>query len=405
MASVYKRTDVKPIPPDAKVITRRGQRLAQFKDGRGRNKTAPLSDDGLGIMVERKCWYVAYLDENGKRQVAKGYTDKEASEQLGRTLEQQAEKRQAGLQAVDPAKVRTPFADVLDLYIADLDRAKCDDKYTAIIRLRMNKLAAECSWSTVGSMRAEAMTRWMARPPQSGLAPATLNQYLETAGAFANWCIDKSYLAGNPLAGIRKADESEKRRRRRGLSEDLLCELLTVAEARGRQLVYLTAMKTGLRRDELKKLQWGDVVLSGPDPRINLRGSANKARREDVIPLDAEMVEALTAAKPADAKPSDPVFPKGVPTMRTYKRDLERAGIPYRDGQGRQADFHALRKSYNMLLAKKGVSPRTAMQLMRHTDIRLTMVDYTDPALLDLAGAVEKLPRLSGRPKLNIQAG
>jgi hypothetical protein len=37
---------------------------------------------------------------------------------------------------------------------------------------------------------------------------------------------------------------------------------------------------------------------------------------------------------------------------------------------------------------------RTAMQLMRHTDIRLTANIYTDPSLLDMTGAVEQLPRL-----------
>lgn len=32
------------------------------------------------------------------------------------------------------------------------------------------------------------------------------------------------------------------------------------------------------------------------------------------------------------------------------------------------------------------------MELMRHTDLRLTMRTYTDPRIFDLAGAVEKLP-------------
>ena len=44
------------------------------------------------------------------------------------------------------------------------------------------------------------------------------------------------------------------------------------------------------------------------------------------------------------------------------------------------------------MLSNAGVSPRKAMELMRHTDLRLTMKVYTDPRIFDLAGAVERLP-------------
>ena len=40
--------------------------------------------------------------------------------------------------------------------------------------------------------------------------------------------------------------------------------------------------------------------------------------------------------------------------------------------------------------------PRTAMAAMRHSRIELTMNLYTDPVLLDVAGAVEALPRFGG---------
>jgi len=40
------------------------------------------------------------------------------------------------------------------------------------------------------------------------------------------------------------------------------------------------------------------------------------------------------------------------------------------------------------------VAPRTAQAAMRHASIDLTMNTYTDPRLLDVAGAVEALPDL-----------
>ena len=40
------------------------------------------------------------------------------------------------------------------------------------------------------------------------------------------------------------------------------------------------------------------------------------------------------------------------------------------------------------------MTPRTAQAAMRHSDVNLTMNTYTDPKLLDVAGAMEALPAL-----------
>jgi hypothetical protein len=55
---------------------------------------------------------------------------------------------------------------------------------------------------------------------------------------------------------------------------------------------------------------------------------------------------------------------------------------------------HALRTTFDTLLSKGGVAPRTAQSAMRHSDIKLTMGVYTDPALLDVRGALDALPAL-----------
>jgi Phage integrase family len=78
--------------------------------------------------------------------------------------------------------------------------------------------------------------------------------------------------------------------------------------------------------------------------------------------------------------------------MWKYKQVLARAGIPYKDGQGRQADFHALRRICNTHLALAAVDPQTRQEMMRHSDLRLTLDVYTDKGMLPVAAAVEKLP-------------
>ena len=73
------------------------------------------------------------------------------------------------------------------------------------------------------------------------------------------------------------------------------------------------------------------------------------------------------------------------------RRDLERAGIPYADAQGRVMDFHSLGVTFVTNLSRAGVSLTTAQKLARHSDPKLTANTYTRLDIDDLAGAVESL--------------
>ncbi len=102
-----------------------------------------------------------------------------------------------------------------------------------------------------------------------------------------------------------------------------------------------------------------------------------------------------------------PLFTVPAGLVRILDRDLVAAGIARRvevspgkwkidtrDERGRTVDVHALRHTFGTLLSKGGVLPRTAQAAMRHSKIDLTMNVYTDPKLLDVAGAMDTLPSL-----------
>jgi hypothetical protein len=91
---------------------------------------------------------------------------------------------------------------------------------------------------------------------------------------------------------------------------------------------------------------------------------------------------------------------------RWAKDERGRSYIDKRDERGRTVDVHALRTTFGTHLSKSGVAPRTAQAAMRHSDIKLTMGVYTDPKLLDVAGALEgALPSLplDGEPQAQKQ--
>src|SRR5271166_3950068 len=43
MGSLFKKTITRPLPPGAEIITRKGERLARWRDGKGKLRTAPVT--------------------------------------------------------------------------------------------------------------------------------------------------------------------------------------------------------------------------------------------------------------------------------------------------------------------------------------------------------------------------
>ncbi|MFQ5495021.1 MAG: tyrosine-type recombinase/integrase, partial [Phycisphaerae bacterium] len=61
----------------------------------------------------------------------------------------------------------------------------------------------------------------------------------------------------------------------------------------------------------------------------------------------------------------------------------------------RVVDVHAFRITFGTHLCAAGVPLRTAQAAMRHSKPELTANVYTDPRLLDVAGAIDALPALA----------
>jgi len=209
--------------------------------------------------------------------------------------------------------------------------------------------------------------------------------------------------------------------------------LVAAMEALGREraLIYKTLVLTGLRKGELASITVGQVVLDPEMPCLILNAVDEKNREGSTIPLGADLADDLRqwladkvrAAQEADTGSSGHVLrlpltgpalsphtlvfnvPHGL--VKILDRDLVAAGIARwvevtpgkwiidkRDERGRTVDVHALRHTFGTLLSRGGVTPRTAQAAMRHSKIDLTMNVYTDPKLLDVAGAMESLPTL-----------
>jgi hypothetical protein len=80
MGTVYKETYTKPLPAGARIIVRKGRRLAQRKDAKGKTRTAPLTAAGDRIALEAGTYAAKYRDGSGiVREVATGCRDESAA--------------------------------------------------------------------------------------------------------------------------------------------------------------------------------------------------------------------------------------------------------------------------------------------------------------------------------------
>jgi integrase len=262
----------------------------------------------------------------------------------------------------------------------------------------LHLLVRECRWTRLADVTPASFQSW--RKEQTTKAPKTLNEYLAMLSTFWTWLRKQSRVSVNPFELVERADTRGKDRiQRRALSDAESSRLLQVAGKN--QLAYMLPLFAGLRRNEAKTLRWCDLVLGESGGLLRLHAAVNKNRKEQSLPLHHDLAKALQQQKPANGKADDLVLVNGVPNMDEVRTDLEKAGIPFLDERGRRIDYHALRTTFITRLSTMKVHPRVAMELARHSDMRLTMKTYTDVGQLPLREVMDSLPGFSSDSRID----
>ncbi len=295
-----------------------------------------------------------------------------------------------GLVSKLAAKRRASWCEHVADYVSELVTAGRNAIYSANARRYLTEIGKVCQWATLEGIDRNAFAKFIAKRREEGASARTINNITSFAKSFLTWATNTERIDRNPLLSVGKLDESaDRRRRRRALADEECIRLLGIAKRR--ELCYRVALGTGLRKRELKLLEWRDVLLDDGQPRIQLRPEATKSKRADTLPISSELAQRLRAARPTPAAPMLRVF-RNVPGLETFQRDLKSAGILYRDGEGRIVGFHSLRVTFITALHRAGLPTKVVMTLARHTDPKLTLGTYTDLAFFDTHGAANLLP-------------
>ena len=338
-------------------------------------------------------WQLRYRlpGEYNYRMKSLGIRDKQTAEKRRLGFIAELEREMAGIiprRAIRDT-VGAPLLKVLEEFIADLHTQGRDAKYQENMRRYVSIPAKACGWSSVGRITSESFTQW--RVANAGKKSArTLNHYFDRLRAFLNWLVEHDRLPENPLLRIARVKETTKFRDRRALTDAEAAKLLEVAPP-DRRLVYLMALHTGLRRDEMALLEWRDVHLDAVPAYILPRPETAKNGKAEPVVIHPQLESALRQERAKGFQMGGKVV-RMFSRLMPFKRDLAAAGIPFVDEHGRRVDLHALRKTFNTRMAIAGVPTRIAMHAMRHSEERLTTRVYTDAKLLPVADHVQSLP-------------
>ena len=246
------------------------------------------------------------------------------------------------------------------------------------------------------------------RESHQGIGATTANHYIRGAKSFTAWAFKNHRMDHDPLSSLGTLHEDDDlRHHRRTLTPDEFETLLEAAlqgepfrtlSGRDRFVIYALVGSTGLRASEVASLTPESFALDGPEPTVTVTAGESKHRKEDVQPMRSEIATMIREYL-ADRNQVEAIWPgswvKAASEM--IQIDLAAAGIPYEDAEGRVFDFHATRGQFITSLTRAGIHPKITQVLARHSDIRLTMKNYTHLGRSEVANALNQLPPLQNR--------
>lgn len=264
-------------------------------------------------------------------------------------------------------------------------------------------------WRTLDQITVAGVDEYLTERRAGGWGAATHDNNLSSFRSWGTWLVKTERWGHNLFTDLEAIGNStgEGGEGSRAITTDELRRLVEAAQhaelfaskRRGyrRSRVYMTAAHTGPRHGELRKLTRDECRLDEDTPSIVMHAAKTKSKKAARIPLCTAAADALRAETAEYRNAGGLVF-ASVPSGVVFRSDLLRAGIPYRDARGRTLSFHGLRKYFATALFAEGIDLPVVQQLMRHSDIRLTLRCYNDIADTRLGEAVARLPEITVPP-------
>ncbi len=385
-------------------------------------------------------WHVGFTDHLEVRRSLAATTDKTASEQFGRNIEQlvavarggarpdgdlakwieglapKLRSKLAGFGLLDEkaSTIAQPLTEHVGDYKKNLLAKARTPGHAQLCHTRLIDLLEGCEFAYWRDVNVGKVERWLAEQRAAGTKTRTSNHYAGAVRAFCNWMVADGRASSSPLSrlgsvavtdeesygaftveqmqklleetrvGPTRASDGKPRPRRRGMSGP------------HRRLLYRFAVETALRADEIRTLTVASFKLDGDPPTVELKARDAKNRRAASIPLRASLVDELREHLAAKL-PTASAFAVPRTIAKVVRADLIAAGLPTRDEDGLKLVFHSFRHTTGSWLAAEGLPLKVVQRVLRHQTFKLTADRYTHVERQELVEALESLPDLDSR--------
>ena len=449
---VFKPKYSRPLPEGVKILRRKEGKFVKHK-----GREYPLTKSGKRIQCEVKLWQIDFEDNIDISRTVKGFSNRAATQRLADRIQDllncKATNQQPTLEIqqfleVMPSRIRRtlikfglidkhckaagkPLIELVDDFKASLQAKERSKKYIGENETLLKGLFEGCGfvyWSDISPTKVEtylkklreysADYRWSKE--YKGISHRRSNTYLKMAKAFCKWMVESGFASRSPLQHLKalKTQSDQRRKCRRALEVDEIRKLLETAleepvrygmTGHERTLIYRFAVETGLRANEIRSLKVSSFDFDDLTATVEAQYTKNRNGAVQTITpnLATDLKEFLRNKMPNTKAFGGSYKQLTDKTSKMIQADLEAAGIAYKV-DGRDFDFHSLRGECSTLLADSGVHPKVTQEIMRHSDINLTMNTYTHILLGQKAQAIDKIPDLtqpSSEQKRKLKSG
>jgi integrase len=245
---------------------------------------------------------------------------------------------------------------------------------------------------------------WRIERKSSGTKPGTINKRLSSLRAAFRWGADNGVIKENPLERLKRLSERSDSKVRY-LADDERARLIASLDAResriregvknhnewlsernlpekplitGKYADYLKPMillslNTGIRKDNLFSLLWGDIDFQ--NRVMTLRAEETKSSKMLRLPLNSDAFGVLTAWRDqsGDTAPSGLVFPSPKTGGRLDNCDSSWQKL-LKEAEIVNFRWHDMRHDFASRLAMSGVALITIKELLGHSDIKTTLI-------------------------------
>ncbi|MBE0568750.1 MAG: site-specific integrase [Deltaproteobacteria bacterium] len=331
-------------------------------------------------------WYVCVTYNGQRYREIAGDTKKAALKHL-RDLETRLEKKG------NVAEKKVPFDFLCDEYLrwTEINLApKTRRERVIAVRAHLKPFFR----GLVSDIDVRSIEAYKSLRMAKGISSWTMNGELKVISCILKFGVENKYLEEIPRIRRVKIQKISPR----FLSAEEIGKVLAAARPDVRPMLQFMIF-TGLRKGEVRFLEWSDVDLQHRLVHVRPKESWSPKTESSArtVPLCDPALEALQMAWARSEKrkaESTLVFPGRKGPLNDIRDSLngacKRAGVPH-------IRVHGLRHTFGSQMAMAGADPFAIMKAMGHTDIKTTMI-YVSLGKSHIREQVSKLDRITIPP-------